>query len=51
MSSCGMTSISHLPPELAQVHLDTTQAIFGGTMTPQEAADRMEEAARRFYNE
>ena len=41
----------YLPPELAQVHLDTTQAIFGGTMTPQEAADRMEEAARRFYNE
>ena len=41
----------YLPPDLAQVHLDTTQAIFGGTMTPQEAADRMEEAARRFYNE
>lgn len=41
----------YLPPELAQVHLDTTQALFGGTMTPQEAADRMEEAARRFYNE
>ncbi|NMB20366.1 MAG: extracellular solute-binding protein [Firmicutes bacterium] len=41
----------YLPPELAQVHLDTTQAVFGGSMTPQEAADRMEEAARRFYNE
>lgn len=41
----------YLPPELAQVHLDTTQAIFGLTMTPQEAADRMEEAARRYYNE
>jgi raffinose/stachyose/melibiose transport system substrate-binding protein len=41
----------YLPPELAQVHLDTTQAIFGGTMTPQEAADAMEAAAQRFYNE
>jgi raffinose/stachyose/melibiose transport system substrate-binding protein len=41
----------YLPPELAQIHLDTTQAIFGGTMTPQEAADAMEAAAQRFYNE
>lgn len=41
----------YLPPELAQVHLDTTQAIFGGSMTPQEAADAMEAAAQRFYNE
>ncbi len=34
-----------LPPELAQVHLDTTQAIFGLSMDPVEAAETMEAAA------
>lgn len=34
-----------LPPELAQVHLDTTQQIFGLTTTPEEAAEAMEAAA------
>ncbi len=40
-----------LPPELAQVHLDTTQALFGLEMTPEEAAKTMEEAAKRYHNE
>ncbi|HBN94712.1 MAG TPA: ABC transporter substrate-binding protein, partial [Firmicutes bacterium] len=40
-----------LPPELAQVHLDTTQALFGLEMTPEEAAQTMEEAARRYHGE
>jgi len=34
-----------LPPELAQVHLDTTQALFGLSMSPEEAAETMEAAA------
>lgn len=40
-----------LPPELAQVHLDTTQALFGLEMTPEEAAQTMEQAAKRYHGE
>lgn len=40
-----------LPPELAAVHLDTTQALFGLEMTPEEAAQTMEAAAQRYYGE
>lgn len=35
-----------LPPELAELHKDTTQAIFGLDMTPEEAAKKMEEKAK-----
>lgn len=35
-----------LPPELAQVHLDTTQQLFGLETTPEEAAAAMEAAAQ-----
>ncbi|REJ10325.1 ABC transporter substrate-binding protein [Halobacillus trueperi] len=35
-----------LPPELAELHKDTTQAIFGLDMTPEEAAKQMEEKAQ-----
>ncbi|MBM7553441.1 extracellular solute-binding protein [Thalassobacillus pellis] len=35
-----------LPPELAEVHLDTTQALFGLSMTPEEAAKKTEEKAK-----
>ena len=35
----------YLPPELAEVHLETTQALFGQSVTPQEAAEQMETAA------
>lgn len=35
-----------LPPELGELHKDTTQAIFGKTMTPEEAARKMEEKAK-----
>ena len=35
-----------LPPELAEAHLDTTQAIFGLSMTPEEAAKQVEEKAK-----
>ena len=34
-----------LPPELAELHKDTTQAIFGLEMTPKEAAEKMEQKA------
>jgi raffinose/stachyose/melibiose transport system substrate-binding protein len=35
-----------LPPELGELHKDTTQAIFGKTMTPEEAAKKMEDKAK-----
>lgn len=35
-----------LPPELAEVHLDTTQGIFGGTTTPEDAMKAVEEKAK-----
>jgi raffinose/stachyose/melibiose transport system substrate-binding protein len=35
-----------LPPELAELHKDTTQSIFGKTITPEEAAKQMEEKAK-----
>lgn len=34
-----------LPPELSQMHLDTTYELFGETLTPEEAAQMMEETA------
>ena len=40
-----------LPLEIAQVHLNTTQALFGMEMTPEEAANQMEEAAQEYYGE
>jgi raffinose/stachyose/melibiose transport system substrate-binding protein len=33
-----------LSPELAEIHKDTTQALYGKTMTPQQAADAMQKA-------
>jgi raffinose/stachyose/melibiose transport system substrate-binding protein len=37
----------YLPPELAAVHLETTQALFGQTMTPEEAAEQVEGTAEQ----
>ncbi len=39
-----------LPPELGELHKDTTQAIFGKTMTPEEAAKKMEEKAKEILD-
>ena len=39
-----------LPPELGELHKDTTQAIFGGTMTPLEAARAMEAKAKELLD-
>ncbi|MFD2213387.1 extracellular solute-binding protein [Metabacillus endolithicus] len=35
-----------LPPELAELHKDTIQAVFGLDMTPEDAAKKMEEKAK-----
>ncbi len=41
----------YLPPELGEVHKDTMQALFGLEITPEEAAQRQEEATAQFYGE
>ncbi|MBK8051179.1 MAG: extracellular solute-binding protein [Anaerolineales bacterium] len=41
----------YLPPELGEVHKDTSQALFGLSMTPEEAAKAQEDAAKKFYGE
>jgi raffinose/stachyose/melibiose transport system substrate-binding protein len=38
-----------LPPELGELHKDTSQAIFGNTMTPEEVNKKMEEAAKKYF--
>ncbi len=38
-----------LPPELGELHKDTTQALFGKTMTPEEAAKKMEAKAKQVF--
>ncbi|QGH33227.1 extracellular solute-binding protein [Gracilibacillus salitolerans] len=40
-----------LPPELAQVHLDTTQALFGLSITPEEAMTEVETSAQEVLEE
>lgn len=39
-----------LPPEVAQVHLQTVQEIFGLTMTPEEAASKLQEAMQKYLD-
>lgn len=39
-----------LPPELAELHKDTTQALFGLEMTPEEAANLMEQKAKELLD-
>jgi raffinose/stachyose/melibiose transport system substrate-binding protein len=39
----------YLPPELGQASLDTTQGLFGLTMTPEEAAKTMEQTAIKVF--
>jgi len=39
-----------LPPELAELHLDTTYELFGKTMSPEEAAKEMEEKAKEILD-
>jgi raffinose/stachyose/melibiose transport system substrate-binding protein len=39
-----------LPPALGEAHKDTSQALFSMSMTPEEAAQRFEQAAKAYYN-
>lgn len=39
-----------LPPELAELHKNTTFELFGKTMTPEEAAEAMEELAKKLLD-
>jgi raffinose/stachyose/melibiose transport system substrate-binding protein len=41
----------YLPPELADVHLESVQALFGGSITPEEKGSRMEQAAIEHFDE
>jgi len=36
-----------LPPQLGELHKDTVQALFGLSMTPEEAAQKMEDLAQQ----
>lgn len=40
-----------LPLELAEVHLNTTQALFGLQITPEEAANQWEAAAKEYFGD
>ena len=40
----------YLPPELGETHKDIMQALFGLEITPEEAAQRQEEATAAFYS-
>ncbi|WAM31975.1 extracellular solute-binding protein [Caldicellulosiruptor naganoensis] len=39
----------YLPPQLAEVHKDTCQALFGLTMTPKAAVQKMEKTAKAVF--
>jgi raffinose/stachyose/melibiose transport system substrate-binding protein len=40
-----------LPPAVGEAHKDTSQSLFSLSMTPEEAARRMEEAAKAYYKQ
>lgn len=40
----------YLPPQVAEAHLDTMQGLFGKTLTPEEAANKFEEAAQKYLD-
>lgn len=41
----------YLPPELGEKHKDTSQALLGLSMTPEQVNKEMEDLARRFFEE
>lgn len=49
-SSTQLWYDQYLPPAVAQVHLDTSQELFGLTMTPEEAAKEFQEAMKEVNN-
>lgn len=48
-SSVTLWADQYLPPELGELIKDTSQAVFGLDMKPEEAAKKMEEGAKKFY--
>ncbi len=49
-SSTQLWYDQYLPPAVAQVHLDTCQEIFGLTMTPEDAARKLQQAMEEYNN-
>jgi len=50
-SSTQLWYDQYLPPAVAQVHLDTSQELFGRTITSEEAATRFQEAMQKHIEE
>lgn len=50
-SSTQLWYDQYLPPAVAQVHLDTSQELFGLTMTSQEAASQLQKAMQEYLEE
>lgn len=50
-SSTQLWYDQYLPPAVAQVHLDTSQELFGLTMTPEEAAEKFQAAMQEYLSE
>jgi raffinose/stachyose/melibiose transport system substrate-binding protein len=47
-SSTQLWYDQYLPPAVAEVHKDTSQELFGLTMTPQEANAKLQEAMQSY---
>ncbi|MCP1110052.1 raffinose/stachyose/melibiose transport system substrate-binding protein [Lachnospiraceae bacterium PM6-15] len=50
-SSTQLWYDQYLPPAVAQAHLDTSQELFGGTMTSKDAAKKFQEAMQEYLDE
>lgn len=50
-SSTQLWYDQYLPPSVAQAHLDTSQELFGGTMTSEDAAKKFQEAMKEYLDE
>ena len=50
-SSTQLWYDQYLPPSVAQVHLDTSQELFGLTMTSEEAARQFQEAMQKYIDD
>jgi len=50
-SSTQLWYDQYLPPSVAQVHLDTSQELFGLTMTSEEAAKQFQAAMQKYIDE
>lgn len=50
-SSVQLWYDQYLPPAVAQTHLDTCQELFGGTITPEAAAERFQASMQEYLSE